>query len=229
MRKFLNGQIFFSFALAVVLLILFITDLGYNYQARMVPMLVVVPSLILAVVQLVTEVRRVLQGKESVEEKTRAEEEMALAAIAAAQAKAKMKEEQGAVSALAVGLTATGVGGNVATKPLTAKTTNATPAEISKSGKDGKIGEEKLSPAERQKKEVIAFGWMIGIVLMIALFGFNVGLPISVFAFIKVFGRESWKLSLGYTVSLWLIVYLVFVMFMHSILYSGMVFDALGF
>lgn len=225
MKKLLKGQILFSFALAVVLLILLISDLGYNYQARLVPMLVVVPSLILAVAQFVIEIRRALQGKVTIEGKTLAEKESALAAIAAAQSKAKA--ERGLVSVSAVETTAAGIGGMVAAMPRAKVGT--VPMQAITPEKDGKKEKEKLSEAERQKKEVIAFGWIIGIVLMIALFGFKVGLPISIFAFIKVFGRESWKLSIGYTVSLWLVVYLVFVMFMHAVLYDGMILDALGF
>ncbi len=231
MKKLLGGKVLFSFALAAVLLILIISALGDNYQARMVPMIVAIPSFVLAVAQFIIEVRAAGRGKESIPGKIITEKEAALAAIAAADAKAKPSSAPAAVPESTLEFAAAELANSpTVTRTATGKMLPNLESSIiaAEAVKQERADEEnKPTPAE-QRRELVAGGWLLGLVALIALFGFNVGLPVFVFAFLKWHGHESWKFSILYAVIFWGLVYLLFVVFMRSILYPGIVFDRLG-
>jgi disulfide bond formation protein DsbB len=84
---------------------------------------------------------------------------------------------------------------------------------------------EKVSGKERTKREFIGIAWLIGYVVALLLFGFNLATLVYLVAFIKFYSHESWKLTIVYSAVLWVFVYVAFVVFLKSTLAPGMVFD----
>ncbi len=230
MKKLLNSHVLFSFALAVVFLILIITDLDYNYQARMVPMIVAVPSFILAAAQFLIDVRATSQRNETVQAKIVTEKQVVLPSIAATDAPIKPPSAPAAVSESVLAVAATELANSpTVTRTATGKVIpnlepNLIAAEAVKQERDS----ERSKIAAERRSEFIAIGWLLGLAALIALFGFYAGVPVFAFLLLKFHGRESWKFSVLYAVVLWGLMYLLFAVLMKSLLYPGMVFDRLG-
>ena len=87
---------------------------------------------------------------------------------------------------------------------------------------------EKLSGAEKRKRELIGIAWLIGYVIAIVLIGFPIATIGYLVAFIRFYNHESWKLTIVYTVLLWAFIWIAFVFFLKSTLYPGLIFDWLG-
>jgi Tripartite tricarboxylate transporter TctB family len=231
MKKFLSGHILFSLGVAVVFLILIITDLDYNYQARMVPMIVAVPSFILAVAQFLIEVKNAWRRKETVPAKINTEKEIALSAIAANDAPIADTQSPAVMPESALAFAAAELASSpTVTRTATGKIIPNLESNLIAAAavEPERANEPKPSASAEWKKELVAIGWLLGLVVLVALFGFNVGLPVFVFTFLKWHGHESWRFSILYTVIFWALVYVLFVVVMKGILYPGMVFDRLG-
>ena len=85
--------------------------------------------------------------------------------------------------------------------------------------------EVKLSPEEKQRRELIGIAWLLGFFGLIVIFGLNAAIPIFVLAFMRYFGRESWRLSIGFAVGCWGFVWLVFVYGLRNDMYPGVLAD----
>ncbi len=214
MIKLLNGRVAFSLFLTLVLLYLLFATLGLNYESKIVPLIVVTPSFVGALVQFVIEVRRALRG-EKVSEGEGIDQ--AIAQAAESRARAILISDQGIEPATAVRLVPAGAAAGAGQAPVAA--TAAAPKEEKK---------KKLAPHELFRGELVAAGWIAGFVVLIALFGFRFGFPAFVFLFSKIQGKESWKFSIAFALIFWGIVYGLFVVVMKEILYPGVIPDALG-
>lgn len=53
------------------------------------------------------------------------------------------------------------------------------------------------------RRTLFTAGWIIAFFLMILLLGFPAAVPLFVFCYLKFQARESWKLSLLITISIW--------------------------
>ncbi|HEY7742564.1 MAG TPA: tripartite tricarboxylate transporter TctB family protein [Burkholderiales bacterium] len=61
----------------------------------------------------------------------------------------------------------------------------------------------------------IAIGWMLGFLAGIVLVGFPIAVPLVVFLYAKLQGREPWGLSLGLAFGVWGVFYGVFDRLLH--------------
>jgi hypothetical protein len=95
--------------------------------------------------------------------------------------------------------------------------------EVVKPGKGAK--KEKLTPQEKRRREWIAVGWLFLSVALIAVLGLSVAIPVFVIAYMRFYGRESWRLSIGIAALMWAFVYVVFVWGMRSQLHPGLILE----
>ena len=65
MRKWLNGSVIFNIFLVLLFAVVIIVDLGYSYRARLSPLVVGIPGLIVSLISLVFELRKGLVKKDS--------------------------------------------------------------------------------------------------------------------------------------------------------------------
>ncbi len=80
---------------------------------------------------------------------------------------------------------------------------------------------EKLSPQEKRRREFVGIGWLLVFFVMIVLFGLTPAIPLFVLVFMRFFGGESWRLSIGFAVLCWAFVYGVFVWGLRNDMYAG--------
>jgi len=75
-----------------------------------------------------------------------------------------------------------------------------------------------------RKGFLITSSWLIGFCILVALVGFIVAVPIAVLAFFKLFGRQSWLVSLTMSIGLGAILYGVLHELLRFELYKGVLF-----
>lgn len=74
----------------------------------------------------------------------------------------------------------------------------------------------------------VAIGWMLGFLAAIVLVGFPIAVPLLVFFYAKVQGREPWGLSLGLALVVWALFYAVFDRLLHLPFPAGWILTWLG-
>ncbi len=227
--KLFNGRILFALLFVVVFAILIWTAMGYNPKARTFPLLVSIPVFLGAFANLVSETRATLRGEKIAKGETSSAVAGAAHAVAAAQEKAKAAPALQSLAQPAMAGVATA--GGVAVAPLQGMTGSVpvptVPAEVPVA-KPEKKKKEKVSGAEKRKRELTGIAWLIGYVVAIILIGFPLATIGYMLAFIGIYSRENWKLTVAYTVILFAFIWIAFVVLLKSNLYSGMIFDALG-
>jgi len=80
-----------------------------------------------------------------------------------------------------------------------------------------------LSAAERRRELWIA-AWFTGCTFCIYLFGFVIGIPLFLFAFLKLWGKESWLLSVVLSGIVLGVVWFSFVYILGVPLHEGIIF-----
>lgn len=90
------------------------------------------------------------------------------------------------------------------------------------------IIKEKLSPQEKRRRQLVAIGWLFAFFALITVLGLSIAIPVFILLFMKLYGRESWRLSIAMAAGMWVFIYVIFVWGMRSQLYPGMFFDWLG-
>ncbi len=88
---------------------------------------------------------------------------------------------------------------------------------------DFKLSEE-VDPAVARRRTWTAFGWIIGFFFLIVLFGFNIGIPLFVFLYIKWHGGEKWLISILMTVGSWIFFWGLFIWLLDTPMPEGWVF-----
>jgi len=78
------------------------------------------------------------------------------------------------------------------------------------------------------RRTLVAIGWMLGFLVGIVLVGFPMAVPLVVFLYAKVQGREPWGLSLGLALVVWGIFYAVFDRLLHLPFPAGWIQTWLG-
>jgi hypothetical protein len=97
-----------------------------------------------------------------------------------------------------------------------------------------KINEEDISLPEIEKealpvgRTLWAFIFLIGLLLLICLFGFPIGVPLFVFLYLKIHGKESWGMSIGLTALAWGSLYGFFVRLLNTPFPEGWIQRLLG-
>ena len=89
--------------------------------------------------------------------------------------------------------------------------------------RQGKVSEEAL-PLHRT---LGSYGLIIGFLLLVLLFGFPVSVPLFVFFYLKVHGKEKWVLSLGLAAAAWMFLYGLFIRVLHVPFEEGWIVDGL--
>ena len=78
------------------------------------------------------------------------------------------------------------------------------------------------------RRTLVAIGWMLGFLAGIVLLGFPIAVPLVVFLYAKVQGREPWGLSLGLALGVWALFYAVFDRLLHLPFPAGWILTWLG-
>jgi hypothetical protein len=69
--------------------------------------------------------------------------------------------------------------------------------------------------AKSLPRTALAIAWMLGFFAAIVLLGFPIAVPLFVFLYLKLQGRESWTLSIAMTAAVWGIFYGLFDRLLH--------------
>lgn len=79
------------------------------------------------------------------------------------------------------------------------------------------------------RRTLVAIGWILAFFAAIVLLGFPIAIPLFVFLYLKLQGRESWVLSLVMTLAVWGVFYGLFDLLLHLPFPAGWLFTWLGF
>ena len=71
-------------------------------------------------------------------------------------------------------------------------------------------GHEALSPEAVRQRTISIIGWTVGCFLAIWLLGFSYAVPLFIFLYLKLEGREGWLMTLAVTFFSWLFFYMLF-------------------
>ncbi len=67
-----------------------------------------------------------------------------------------------------------------------------------------------VPPEIARKRTIAIIGWTVGCFLLIWLLGFSWAVPLAIFLYLKLAGRESWTVTVAVTLSAWLFFYMLF-------------------
>jgi protein-S-isoprenylcysteine O-methyltransferase Ste14 len=74
------------------------------------------------------------------------------------------------------------------------------------------------------KKEAVIILWLIGLTALMYLIGFLIAIPLYLFLFLYVFAKETWKVSLGMSVGVFAVIYVIFVKILNVHVHEGLLF-----
>lgn len=78
------------------------------------------------------------------------------------------------------------------------------------------------------RRTLVAIAWMLGFFAAIVLAGFPLAVPLLVFCYVKLLGREGWGLSLGMALAVWGLFYGIFDRLLHLPFPAGWIQTWLG-
>jgi len=81
-----------------------------------------------------------------------------------------------------------------------------------------------VEPALARKRTIAIFLWTIGFLVLILLVGFPLAVPIFVFAYLKLSGKEPWMLTIVLTTIAWIFMEGLFNRFLHIPFSEGLIF-----
>ena len=87
------------------------------------------------------------------------------------------------------------------------------------------LPEQDLPPGEQLRREFIVWGYFLGLILGIILFGFHLSVPVFLVLFLRYRAEVSWRLTLGLTVSVCIFLFAVFEYVLHITLHTGFITD----
>jgi len=83
----------------------------------------------------------------------------------------------------------------------------------------GQVADFKLSEGQSRdvvvRRTLVAAGWAIGFFAAIMLLGFVIAVPLLVFLYIRLQGRESWLFTIVFTAAVWACFYGLFDLLLH--------------
>ena len=85
-----------------------------------------------------------------------------------------------------------------------------------------------VPPEVARKRTLIIIGWIVGCFLLIWLLGFSWAVPLAIFLYLKLAGRESWPITLTVTLCSWLFFYLLFERMLNVPFPQGYLFELFG-
>ena len=80
-----------------------------------------------------------------------------------------------------------------------------------------------VEPALAMKRTIAIMIWTLGFLALIVLVGFPLAVPIFVFAYLKIAGREPWTLTIVLTVTSWLFMEGLFNRLLHLPFPEGLI------
>lgn len=89
-------------------------------------------------------------------------------------------------------------------------------------GAEGGAPARGLTP--ERKAEFVMVGWIFAILVIILLFGFWVGIALYLPLYLRLQGRESWKLTVALSAGGWVCLYLIFQVLLKVPLFQGYLF-----
>lgn len=75
----------------------------------------------------------------------------------------------------------------------------------------------------RGQRERLLFAYFYGLVIVVLLFGFWIGVPAFLITFLRFYAREGWKLIASLTLAAWGLMYLLLVVFLEQVLFEGFI------
>jgi Tripartite tricarboxylate transporter TctB family len=90
-------------------------------------------------------------------------------------------------------------------------------------GAEGKEFQLAIGP-QTARRTAIVVGWILGFFAGVLLLGFPLAVPLFVFLFLKLQGREGWVLSLVITLAVWGVFYGLFDRLLHLPFPAGWLF-----
>lgn len=87
--------------------------------------------------------------------------------------------------------------------------------------------DEELDDAAPWVKAGPIIGWVVGFCVLVLLLGFQISIPLYVFAFLRFRGQVSWPRCIVLAVSAWLVIYVTLDALLHRTLFEGLFFGAI--
>lgn len=81
---------------------------------------------------------------------------------------------------------------------------------------------------EALRRSAVGAGWILGFFAAIVLLGFPLAVPLFVFLYLKLQGRERWLFSVVFAAAVWLFFYGLFDALLHLPFPSGWLWDLLA-
>lgn len=85
-----------------------------------------------------------------------------------------------------------------------------------------------IDPLVARRRTLAIVGWIFGFFILILLVGFPLGVPVFVFVYLKLAGKEKWGLALALTLLAWVIIEGLFDRLLHIPFPDGWIQSLLG-
>jgi len=86
---------------------------------------------------------------------------------------------------------------------------------------------EGMDAAVALRRTWVAFGWIVGFFLLILLVGFSIAVPLFVFSYMKIYGKEKWIISILMGGLAWVFFYGLFIKLLNTPMMEGWIFRGL--
>ncbi len=86
---------------------------------------------------------------------------------------------------------------------------------------------EGMDKAVALRRTWVAFGWIVGFFLLILCLGFSIAVPLYVFSYMKIYGKEKWGISIFMSVLAWVFFYGLFIRLLNTPMMEGWLFRGL--
>ena len=84
------------------------------------------------------------------------------------------------------------------------------------------------APEVARRRTAIAAAWTVGFFVLIVLLGFQIAVPVLVFAYLKLQGKEGWIFTTVFTAAVWGFFYGLFDLLLHLPFPPGVLLEWLG-
>jgi len=92
-----------------------------------------------------------------------------------------------------------------------------------------KAAEGEVPPLVARRRSLLGVGWILGLLASVVLLGFPIAVPLFVFLYLKLQGREGWIFSAVFTAAVWGAFYGLFDSLLHLPFPTGWLVAWLGF
>ena len=89
-------------------------------------------------------------------------------------------------------------------------------------------GDSGITPEERLRRELISWGYFIGLIVGVILFGFHIAVPIFLLTFLRFRAETSWKLAIIGTALASFVLFIAFERVLRISLHPGFITDRIN-